>query len=93
MTLTVKETKAFMTIIDQALQAMGGDEPKDLLDDNFSWFNETDLTAGGFSKHQAAGLMSSLEKKGLIENYEPGHEFGWAISDEGINEGQLLFGR
>ena len=93
MKLTEKETKAFKAIMVQALRQMGGDEPKDLLDDNYSWFNEKDLTDDGFGKHQAAGLMSSLNEKGLIENYDPSHEFGWVISDKGINEGQLLFGK
>ena len=92
-TLTKKETEAFKVIVDQALREMGGNEPKDLHDDNFSWFNRTDISEGtGFNKNEAAGLMSSMEEKMIVENYDPGHEFGWCITEPGIDVAQSLFG-
>ena len=65
--LTEKETAAFKAIIENALEGMCGEEPKDLHHDNFSWFDRMDISERtGFGKHEASGLMSSLASKGLI---------------------------
>ena len=67
---------------------MGGKEPKDLFDDNFSWFGREDVSKAGFSKHEASGLMSSLNEKELI--YEADAP-DWAMTDEGITLAQKFF--
>jgi len=90
-TLTEKEAKAIKQIATEGLDDMGGSEPKDLHDDNMSWFNRSTISAAGFSKHEAAGLMSSLEEKGLIQNFDPSHRYGWALTDEGIDAAQEIW--
>jgi len=92
MLLTEKEEKALIAITEEALENMGGEEPNDLHEDNFSWFNRSVIsTRTCFSNHVAAGLMSSLEEKGLIFHSEPDHEFGWCLEEEGIDKAQELF--
>jgi predicted transcriptional regulator len=68
------------------MKVIGADEPKELLEDNMSWFNRKSLSKGtGFSKHEAAGLMSSLERKGLVvTDDEHDHEYACFVTDEGI---------
>ena len=89
MELTDKEKKAFKAVVDNDLWGMGGDEPKDLFEDNYSWFSLWTISEAGFSKHEASGLMSSLDKKGLV--YEADTP-DWAMTDpEGIDEAQKLF--
>lgn len=84
--LTDKEKTALKGIIEEALDNMGGKEPKDLHNDNYSWFSRRDLTARtGFSKHEAAGLMSSLADKGII--CEEDNQL-WVLTTKGINTAQ-----
>ncbi len=45
------------------------DEPDG--EDGLAWCQPEDLIRGGFSKHQAAGLFSSLLEKKVVELYEP----------------------
>lgn len=89
MELTIKEQKAFQAIVDNALEGMGGNEPKDLHDDNYSWFKRQDITERtGFNKHEASGLMASLMEKGLI--YEADTPL-WAMTEEGIDVAQEIY--
>jgi predicted transcriptional regulator len=87
MNLTEKETKALKALVQDGLNTMGGTEPTDLLEDNMTWFNRKSLSkATGFSKHEASGLMSSLEEKGLIcIGNEPDQEYPNFVTEEGIN--------
>ncbi len=79
--LTDKETQALILFTQSCLDGMGGKRPSDLEDDTYTWISEKDLTRGGFSKHQAAGLISSLSEKGVIYEYEPNQ---WVLADEGF---------
>lgn len=89
--LTEKEIKAFRAIVDNAMEACmsHGSTPKDLHKDNYSWFDRQTITERtGFSKHEASGLMSSLDDKNLICEYDDGE---WAISDYGIDIAEEIF--
>lgn len=93
--LTAKEHVAFNAIVSNGLDAMGGSEPADLLEDNMSWFDNADLIkATGFSKHQCAGLIASLEQKGFVVNSEEGINGEgpdqWSLTDAGINYAQQI---
>ena len=85
--LTINEQK----IINSLCQNNGcGAESKDQLKaDNMTWFNESDIQIIGFSKHQAAGYMSSLQKKGLVTDNEDGNEWSWYVTEEGIDLSNL----
>lgn len=87
--LTPKEHAVFNAIVINGLDAMGGIEPIDLIEDNMSWFDNADLIKStGLSKHQCAGLIASLEEKGLVVNSEEGINgkgaVQWSLTDEGI---------
>lgn len=93
MNLTEKEQNALLAITRHALNNMGGKEPSDLYDDNYSYFNRGDLSvymSGGqkVNQHEAAGLMSSLDNKGLIVEVDHGD---WALTDEGIRQSQEIW--
>lgn len=93
MSLTEKEQNALIAISKHALDNMGGKEPSDLFEDNYSYFNREDLSgymsdSQDVDKHEAAGLMSSLENKGLIVEEDGGE---WALTDKGINEAQEIW--
>ncbi len=86
--LSDKEQTAFKAILDNALENMGGKEPIDLHMDNHSWFDLLDImNRTSFTDRQVSGLMSSLNDKGLIHDYD-----GWAMTDEGVDVAQHLFG-
>lgn len=90
MNLTDKEKRALMAIAENGMNQMGGKEPKSLHNDNFSWFNIADMMAfTEFSKNQCAGLISSLEDKGLIA--DDGGKDGLYLSEAGIDEAQIIF--
>jgi len=92
MNMTDKETAALKAIAEEALDGISGLEPKDLHEDNFSWFNRTTISERtGFDKHTASGLMSSLEGKGLICHSDVDSEFGWVLTEEGIDVAQSIF--
>ena len=81
--LTEKEIKALVAI---AKEADGGHKcAQDLKDDNCSWFDRQTIMGAGFSSEAAKGLMSSLETKGMIFNYEPSSHCGWILTDLGID--------
>ena len=67
----------------------GSESKEQLKADNMTWFNQTDIQAIGFSKHQASGYMSDLEKKGLIYNSDSQEEYGWYVTDAGIDASNL----
>lgn len=90
--LTTKEIKAVKAITKDALFDICGEQPKELFVDNFSWFNRKLLSElCGFSKHEAAGIMSALDKKDIIRDFDPQAAFGWALTDKGIGIAQELF--
>ncbi len=88
--LTDKEGKVFQAIVDNALGAMGGRVPKDLFEDNFSWFDRSDISERtDFGKHVISGVISALDKKGLISKSDTPGE--WFLTDEGIQVAQGLY--
>ena len=60
--LTEKEFKA-LEVIKQNTDAPDNDE-------GFAWTQPSDLISSGYSKHEAAGLWSSLMEKLVIELWE-----------------------
>jgi len=87
-TLTDKEQIAFTAIVVEGLSNVCGKHPSDLLEDNCSWFTPQNIEIRtDYSKHQVAGFISSLEKKGLICNSGDGEGFRaeWFISETGLN--------
>jgi len=91
MTLTEKEKVALRAIAQNASEGCGAKEPKDLHYDNYSWFDRSDITRlTGFSKFEAAGLMSALDEKGLIQDNE-GDGTGWALTEKGIDAAQEVW--
>jgi hypothetical protein len=93
MPLTEKEHKALTALVLDGMKVIGAEEPVDLLEDNMTWFNRKSLSEGtGFSKHEAAGLMGSLEKKGLIMlDEDPDQEYACTVTEEGILWAQAAF--
>lgn len=68
--LTANELKAALIFVRECLNNMGGKRPADLEHDEFTWIGPSDLTSKGYSKEEAAGTMSALEKKGVISLYD-----------------------
>lgn len=91
--LTKKETDAFKAVIDNALENMGGSEPKSLHNDNFSWFDLREIIERTeYNRNEAAGLMSALSDKGLIADYgdpESG-KATWHVTTKGIDQAQAM---
>ncbi len=88
MKLTIKESNSLKAITKNALDQMGGKQPKDLFEDNFSWFDREDISKEtGYSRNEAAGIMAALEKKGLIVK----DDNDWCLTDKGIEIAQLDF--
>lgn len=83
MKLTSKEQDFLLAVTKRSLYNMGGKLPNDLHDDNFSWFQRKDFPQ--FDKYEAAGLMSSLDKKGLIQEEDRND---WAMTHLGIDVAQ-----
>jgi len=91
MRLTEKEHKTLVLLVQDGMAVIGANEPKELLEDNMTWFNRRCVTKGtGFSKHEASGLMSSLEKKNLIVTYDD-QAFSCFVTDDGIKLVQQMF--
>lgn len=95
-TLTDKEHVALMAIAQNGLDQMCGNEPTDLLEDNCSYFDLSEMvTITGMSKHQCSGLMSALDEKGLILDTEEGINGEgpdqWVMTDEGIKVAQSIW--
>ena len=60
-----------------------------------TWFSLKDLVSGlGLSRHEAAGIMSALNTKGLAYDYEAGATIrydraDWVLTDAGIDASDL----
>lgn len=78
--LTDKEFTAARAFVASCLNGMGGERPSDLANDEYTWIDLKDLLEAGFSRHEAAGLMSSLSEKGFIDECEPGQ---WIVATDG----------
>ena len=63
--LTGKERKALEVI------KQNSDAPDNPDSCTLAWTQPSDLIRNGYSKHEAAGLWSSLTEKGIIDIYEP----------------------
>ena len=93
--LTTKEQAALDFLFANALSAMGGKTKEDLLADNFSWFNISDLMEGlSLNRHEAAGIMSALDMKAMAVDSEAGSKVRydrdtWYITDAGIEAANL----
>lgn len=74
-------------LVQSCLGNMGGKRPSDLKADPLTWVTPDDLMklspvwGTTFKKREAAGLFSSLEVKGFIQEEEPGKV--WFVTDEG----------
>lgn len=73
-----------------------GAKSKDyLVQDNMTWFNINDLMTGlGWTRHQAAGVMSALNDKALASDTEAGAKVRydrdtWALTEKGIMASNL----
>lgn len=89
MNLTKKEKTTLKAIASNALYQMGGTDPKDLHEDNFSWFFPKDIVKRTpFSKAQVSGLISVLAEKKLIQ-YEKRNE--WFLTEDGINKAHTIW--
>lgn len=78
--LTDKEFKAAKLLVADCLSGMGGTRPADLADDEYTWTAAEVLLEAGYSRHEAAGLFSSLAEKGFIFEYEPK---SWCVATQG----------
>lgn len=88
--LTTKEKSAIVAISKHAVKSMGGKQPSDLLEDNFSWFRTSDIAPLLKVSIQAAnGVLSGLDKKQMISRSDKKGE--WAFNDTGINEAQKIW--
>ena len=86
MNLTSKENEAFLHITQNAVQATSPESILYILDNNFSWFDNDDLSASNFTKNQLAGLISSLSEKRLIAKSDC-----WYMTELGIKTAASLF--
>lgn len=85
--LTNKEMVALRHIVANALDNMGGKEPADLFEDNFSWFNAEELAEKAvITVNQAKGLIASLTVKGLVgaEESSADSDVNNYLTNEGI---------
>lgn len=65
--LTAKELDAARILVQACLDNMGGTRPSSLEYDEFTWVDIGDLMKAGYTRHQAAGLFSSLHEKGFLD--------------------------
>ena len=78
--LTEKEMAAARIFVQTCLDGMGGKRPGDLEYDEYTWIDANDLIQNGYTRHEAAGLMSSLAEKGFIEEFSATE---WVVATEG----------
>lgn len=92
-TLTDKEQTALNYLVRN--NCCGATNQAYLLQDNVTWFGIDDLMEGlCMSRHEAAGIMSALNAKGLAADYEAGraqrHDRDtWYVTDTGIRASDL----
>lgn len=92
--LTKEELDALKAIADFALENMGGKEPQDLFEDNFSFFNHFDLTKKmeNSNTQEVADIISTLKDKGLIiQDNNNSSPLEWALTKDGIRLAQENF--
>ena len=82
--LTEKEFKAARIFVETCLDGMGGKRPSDLEYDEYTWIDANDLISNGHTRHEAAGLMSSLSEKGFIAEYDNRPPGGAGLTQFGI---------
>lgn len=82
---TPGELKAAMIMVLECLAGMGGSRPSDLEDDEYTWTDAETLMAHGYSRHEAAGFISSLSDKGFLEDNNLGGRGGaeWVVATSG----------
>jgi len=56
---------------------MGGERPSDLMIDQCTWVDASDLVDKGWSKHEAAGTYGALDEKCIICLDEDGDTLSW----------------
>ena len=93
-TLTSKEQAALNFLVRN--NGCGATTKTELHDDNFSWFGIDDLMTGlNLSRHEAAGIMSALDAKGVAVDHEAGAKVrqrgraDWYVTDRGIDASDL----
>ena len=81
--LTDKEKKMLSAFVEDSCPNHSYEQ---LLEDNFTWANANDLQKVlGWDKQTIGGVMSSLEKKGLIEDSGESPR-GASVNDFALNE-------
>jgi DNA-binding MarR family transcriptional regulator len=93
--LTSKEAAALRVFIKEGADAICADSAEELIADNMTFMDPTELAVAlGASYQVAGGLITALSEKGLIEDTgEPLPERrhnAWAASVEGIRVGWNL---
>ena len=91
--LTAKEQAALNFLARN--NGCGAETKAELRNDNFTWFNINDLMTGlSLSRHEAAGIMSALDAKGMASDTEAGAKVRyerdtWALENKGIDHCDL----
>ena len=92
MKLTDNEKMVLIALVQNYMDTNGSKTPKELKSDNMTWFNRQNITDFlGFSRHKAAGVMSSMAKKGLLQNQDPKQKCGWVVTDSGLDIAEEIF--
>jgi hypothetical protein len=89
MQLTDLEKKVLLSFIEFGIENTGASSVDDLLSDNFTWMSAPDICeATELDKFVVAGLMSSLDKKGLIadsgESARGSKSTDWYATEDGV---------
>ena len=98
MELTNKECKALVTLVEHGIEGNGAETLEEMIEDNYSWFETSTLMERlTINRHQASGIMSALDAKGLAVDSEGGngnkyiiadHKVPtWYLTEEGLREG------
>ncbi len=75
--LTDNEFKAAIVFLKGCLWNMGGERPSDLMIDQCTWVDASDLVDKGWSKHEAAGTYGALAEKVVVCLDEDGDTLSW----------------
>jgi len=81
--LTTKELEVAVILFES--NGCGADRPSDFEGDEYTWVYADALISKGYSKEQAGGFFSSLEKKGFLVDHRDGD------SDNGLSNGSAPF--
>lgn len=92
--ITDNERTVLAAFVMEGMGCTGSETAEELIDDNMTWMSAADLYDAlgpgslGWSKQRIAGVMSSLEAKGLIENSGESArgaiQTDWYATDKGI---------